>query len=63
MSALREGCECPTHHDNGRKVAKRDRCTERWIRCNEAANVWQEKRRGEAQALLAVLPIGTGEPR
>lgn len=53
VNEKREGCECPTHYENGRKVSKNDRCHGRWIRCVGAAEVLRLKRLEEAKALVA----------
>lgn len=52
MTQRPEGCACPLKHENGRPVAKRDRCDDEWIRCNERLKVVQAKRLKDAKALL-----------
>lgn len=52
LGTTRGGCECPTHHPNGRKVSARDRCTAKAIRCNGALAVFQDQRIADAKALV-----------
>jgi len=56
------GCECPTHYEDGRKVAKKDRCAGRWIRCNARVAYVRKQKLAELAEAVGTATAGLEGP-